>query len=201
MVERMKDKEIKEFIEKGYLKINVIFEVVGNPKNHVEDSLKAYIANIKTQEGIVVLREDYDDVQEVNEGVFSIVAESEMLVKDFEKLTWLCINFTPASIEIIEPDELKIEQKSITHWLNDLLSSLHEIGIVHKKLASEYQGVLRNFNAMTRNAILLVLKEPSDIKTISEKVGMIEEHTEKFLEALITEKKITKEKNIYHLLR
>jgi hypothetical protein len=196
----MKDSKIKELIENGYIRVNVIFEVIGHPKKHVEDTIKAYVANIKTDEGVEVLKEEYDDVEEINKNVFSVVAEVEMLLKGTEKLTWLCLNFAPASIEIIEPDKIIYEQRDINHWLNDLLAKLHEIGIIQKKIASQNEGLIRNFNAMTRNAILLVLKEPSDIKTVSSRIGMQEEHTEQFMEALIKENKIKKEKTIYHLI-
>lgn len=197
----MKDSKIKELIEEGYIRINAIFEVIGHPKKHIEDTIKAYIANIKSDEEVEVIKEEYDDCEEVDKDLFSVVAEVEMLLKTTEKITWLCLNFAPASIEILEPDKITYNQRDINHWVNDLLAKLHEIGILQKKIASDNEGLIRNFNAMTRNAILLVLKEPSDIKTVSSKIGMQEEHTEQFMEALIKENKIVKEKNIYHLIR
>jgi hypothetical protein len=197
----MKDKEIKEYIEKKYLRINTIFEIIGHPKEHVESTMKAYIENIKKDSEMVILKENYEPAEELEGGVFGIIAEVEMLVKNIEKLTWLCVNFSPASIELIEPDEVLVEQKEITHWLNDLLSKLHEIGVAQKKIHSDNEGLIRNFNAMTRNAILLVLKEPCDIQSISKKIGMEDKHTELFVEKLIKEKKIVKEKNVYHLIR
>ncbi|MDD3175055.1 MAG: hypothetical protein PHU51_01105 [Candidatus Nanoarchaeia archaeon] len=197
----MKDKEIKEYIEKKYLRINTIFEIIGHPKEHVESTMKAYVENIKKDSEIVVLKEEYEPAEELEGGVFGVIAEIEMLVKNIEKLTWLCVNFSPASIELIEPDEVVIEQKEITHWLNDLLAKLHEIGVAQKKIHSDNEGLIRNFNAMTRNAILLVLKEPCDIQSISKKIGMEDKHTELFVEKLIKEKKIVKEKNVYHLIR
>jgi len=195
----MKDKEIKEYIEKGYLRVNVIFEIIGHPKKYVEDSMKAYIANIKLDQEIIVLKEEYEDVEEIDKELFSIVAEVEMLVAKIEKLTWLCINFSPASIEIMEPDSISLEQREINNWLNDFLSRLHEIGVIQKKVASENEGLIRNFNAMTRNAILLVLKEPSDLQTISKRIGMEDVHTEKFVEKLIKENKVIKDKNLFCL--
>lgn len=196
----MNSKEIKKKIEEGYLRVNVIFEVIGKPKAHVEQTLQAYVANIKTNEGVNILNEEFEPAQDAGEGLFSSIAETEMLVSSFEKLTWLCINFSPASIEIIEPATRTLEQKEINHWLNDMLAKLHEIGMIQKGTRSQTEGLIRNFNAMTRNAILLVLREPSTIETICKKIGMTSEHAEKFLEALIKEKKIKKEKNTYHII-
>ncbi len=196
----MKDKEIKEYLDKKYLHTRIMFEVVGRPKEHIQTTIKQYIERIKQDKELVFIAEEFDDAEEVEEGVFGAVAEVEILIKDTTKLTWLCINFSPASVEILDPPQLLIQQKEITDWYNDLLARLHEIGIAQKTLSSQQEGLIRNFNAMTRNAILLVLKEPAEMDQISKRIGMTNEHTEKFLEALIKEKKIKKDKNKYHLI-
>lgn len=195
----MKSKEIKQHIEAGFLHTDVIFEIIGQPKEHVKNTMKAYIENIKQEPGIIIDEEEYEPVDEVEKGIFSTVAEVKMLIESFEKLTWLCINFSPASIEILAPDNKEISQKELTHWLNDFLSKMHEIGVVQKTVQSQNQGLIRNFNAMTRNAIILALGEPKTLEEISKKIGMGKEHAEKFLEALIKENKVNKEKNKYFL--
>lgn len=181
------------------LVVRTIFEVIGRPKEHVEKTIKAYIENIKTDSQIKVLKEDYDAAEEIEEGMFSAICEVELDVATIEKLTWLSMNFSPASIEVISPPALSLNDKDITHWLNDLLSKLHEIGVQQKALSSQNEGIIRNFNAMTRNAIILTLKESQEIAAISQKIGLSEEFTEQFLEALIKEKKIKKKKNKYVL--
>lgn len=197
----MKTKEIKKLIGEGHLRIRVIFEIIGKPKEHVEKTLKAYVENIKTKESeIHVLEEEYEAAEEIEEGLFSTLAEVEMLVPDIEKMTWLAINFSPASIELIEPDRVSLEQKQVSNWITDMLARLHEVGMIQKTLTGQNQALIKNFNAMTRNAILLCLQnEGKDIDFICKKVGMPAEHTEKFLDALKQEKKIKKEKNQYYL--
>ncbi|MCF7798688.1 hypothetical protein K9M74_02190 [Candidatus Woesearchaeota archaeon] len=196
----MNSKEIKKYIDDNYLYVRVMFEVVGRPKEHVQTTVKSFVEKIKQDEELVFVSEDYDEAEEVEDGVFGAIAETELLVPNAEKLTWLCINFTPASLEILEPSQITIEQKELTNWYNDLLSRLHEIGVNHKALGSQYQGLVRNFNAMTRNAILLVLKESAELEQIAKRIGMTSEHTEQFLEALIKEKKIKKDKNKYQVI-
>lgn len=197
----MKKKDIKKAVEEGSLYITVIFEVIGQPQEHVEKTIKSYLETIKTDKELTFIEEEFEPAEEVEEGLFSAVCEAQLLVKNLEKLTWLAMNFSPASIEILEPNKLTVGQKEMTNWLNDLLAKLHEIGMIRKADKSEVEGLIRNFNAMTRNAIILALREPATIDTISKQVGMKKEHTEKFLEALIKEKKITKEKNKYHVIR
>lgn len=195
----MDSKEIKKFIDKGYLRVNVMFEIAGKPKKHIEDTLKAYIENIKQDELIHIIKEEYEDAEEIEDGIFSTVSEIEMLLPSIEKLNWLCINFSPASVEIIEPENKRVSQKEIGDWMNDLLSRLHEIGMVQKNLKGQYDMLVRNFNAMTRNAIVLALKETNEIEAIAKKIGMPKEHTIQFLDALIKEEKVRKDKNKYYL--
>ncbi|MGM5480016.1 MAG: hypothetical protein ACQESC_00985 [Nanobdellota archaeon] len=195
----MKQKEIKSFLEKGYVRATVIFELVGKPKEHVTQSIKAYLENIKTDSQIEVIDEDYEDTEEMEEGMFSTVVEADMLIASLEKFTWLCINFTPASIEMIEPESVTITQKEWGNWMNDLLSNLHEIGMTTKTLRNQNTGLVKNFNAMTRNAILLALQKPLDAKTISKRIGLDEKNTTKYLEALKKENKITQKQQHYYL--
>ena len=195
----MNKKEIRAHIEEGYLRVIVIFELVGKPKSHIEQTIKAYVENVTSQEDVFLLKDEYEEATELEEGVFSTVAELELLVKNMERLTWLCMNFTPASIEIIEPDTKTFEQKEIGHWLNDLLSRLHEIGMVQKNLQGQHHVLVKNFNAMTRNAILLALQHTKDVAVLAKQIGMDVEHTKKFLEALIKEGKVREEKGSYHL--
>ena len=197
----MKSKEIKNHIEEGYIRATVIFEVVGKPKEHVEQSIKAYLENIKSDENIKVIEEDYEPTDTLDDGLFSSVVETDMLLKGLEKLTWLCINFSPASIEITEPTSFTFGQKELGHWLNDLLAKLHEIGMANKTIRNQKQGIVKNFNAMTRNAILLALKEPLDLKNISKRIGMDEKHTQEFVNALLKENRVREEKNKYYLVR
>ncbi len=195
----MNTKEQKELIEKGYLRANIIFEIIGKPKEHIEKTLKSYIENIKQDEELTIVNEEYENAEEMEDGVFGVVAETEMLLPSLEKLNWLCINFTPASIEILEPNKKTITAKEIMDWTNDLLSRLHEIGMIQKNTQGQQDVLIKNFNAMTRNAIILSLNATNEIEEIAKKVGMNKEHTEPFLEALIKEGKIKKEQNKYYL--
>ena len=197
----MNEEQIQGYVKKGYLRAAVIFEVIGKPKEHIDKTLRGYIERIKQEKDVLVANEAFDEVQEVKENnFFSAVAELEMLFETPEKLNWLCINFSPASIELIEPESITLKQQELTLWVNDMLSRMHQVAMQTKQLNSEHQGLIRNFNAMTRNAILLTLREPLEINSIARKIGLDDKTTQKFLDALITENKIMKDKSTYKLI-
>lgn len=192
----MKDKEIKEFISKGHILCKVIFEMAGNPKEHVELTLKKYISAIKEDPNYIFMNEYFAPAEE-SEGIWSTFFESDVLVANFEKLNLLCFNLTPASIEIIEPENFSFTQKEMTYWYNDLLSKLHEVSITLKKFASENEMLKVNLNRAIRNSIVLSLTEPKSADEISTKVGIDKEHIQPFIDALMKEKSIIVNGNKY----
>jgi hypothetical protein len=192
----MKDKEIKEFIAKGYILCKIIFEMAGNPKEYVETTLKKYVSAIKEDPNYIFMNEYYAPAEE-NDGIWSTILEADVLVANFEKLNILCFNLTPSSIEIIGPESFTITQKEMMYWYNDLLSKLHEISISLKNLSSENDLLKRNLNRAIRNSIILSLIEPKTANEISIKIGIDIEHLQPFLDALIKEKSIILETGKY----
>src|SRR6056297_2970226 len=110
--------ELAEKMESGALRVLVTFEVVGKPKAHVEKSLDEYLTNLKKDERITIVTEERGEAEE-QEGFWSTFAESEMIINDLGTVIWLCINFSPASIEILEPENKTMTAPALTAWIND----------------------------------------------------------------------------------
>jgi len=192
----MNDKELKTFIDKGHILCRVIFEMAGNPQEHVEKTLKEYINNIKEDPDYIFIKE-YMAPCEENEGVWSTFYESEILVSNFEKLNLLCFNLSPASVEILQPESFHISEKKMGEWYNDLLSKLHEIGIVVKNFNSENDLLKVNLNRCIRNCVTLALSEAKTAAEIAERVGIDEEHLQPFIDAMVKEKNLVKDGEKY----
>jgi len=185
----MNKQEIEQKIDQGYVLSRIIFELVGNPKEHVEKTIRAYLTNIKTDKEILILKEDYAETVE-KEKLWSTYVEAEMLVKSLEKFVWLCVNFMPASIEILKPDKLTYSSKKLTDWFNDLLAKLHEVSMVQKGLVSQNQMLRGNLNKLIKNSILISLRQGKNIKEISKTIGIQPKGLKPFLDAMIQENKI-----------
>jgi hypothetical protein len=195
----MKSKEIKEYVnEKGYLHLSVLFEIVGNPKEHVENMIKKVIDGVKSNKGIIVFDEEFGDAEDAGEGLWGVFCETEMLIKDLNILSWLAFNFSPASIEIKAPKELVIKDKKMTDFMGDLLSQLHQSNMNTIRAKSETKELLLNFNALARNAVFLAIG--SDKKTpveVAKVIGMTPEGISPVLEAMVKEKTLNKEGDKY----
>ncbi len=194
----MKESQIREHLQKGWIRCIVTFEIVGKPEKHVETSLKGFLDNIKKDHRVVILQEELLDAAEVDDGLFSAVAEEEMLVKNLETLTWLSINFSPASIEIIEPTELEVQSRDITNWLNDLLANLHELSTNIRGDRNAVEHLSIAMNQLIQNSILLSLRTGSKtVAEISKAVGVHTEQLTPFLKVMSDRNAIVEQNGSY----
>lgn len=190
----MKDAEIKKYVEeKDYLQVRVIFEMLGKPKEHIEETIKKYVDKIKTDINIEVYKEHYGEAKEQEDNLWSTFAEIEMLVKSMDKLTWLCVNFMPASIEIIEPEKKLYTNRELGLWINDVLSRLHEISMMTRSLTSKDKFMAKTLGTLLKNMILLGIgKDSLTPEQIHGKTGIQKDEVIKILEALEKQEKVQK---------
>ena len=194
----MDDREIASHIKKGGVLAQVSFEVVGSPREHVEKTIREFTANIKKDSGIHFLSEEYGDAEELEGGMFGTFVDTEILVDSLDKFNWLCVNFMPSNIEIMEPEELSFSDKDLTNWFNDLLAKLHEVSIAHRQALAKEEGYTKSMNALVHNSVLLAAERYHTAKEIATRVGLPEEQVGKFLEANVKNKKLVKKDNGYY---
>ncbi|MBC8444081.1 hypothetical protein H8D83_00695 [Candidatus Woesearchaeota archaeon] len=198
IIEDKMDK-IKQKINDGWLHCNFIIEMLGKPKEHLEKTLKGYIELLKKDKTIEILKEDYVEPEE-KEGLFTMFVELETLMKDTKRVVEFCFDYMPSSVEIIEPANLTYSSHDFSDILNDLQARLHKIDMVAKNTGQENKILRKNSAIFLRNLIFLALKEKGkDVVELSKNTGVPEKELEKFMDILIKEKKIKKQKKIYSL--
>jgi hypothetical protein len=194
----MDEKELQKKIKNGAVLAQVSFEVIGNPKDYVEKTIRTHVNDIKNHPHIKVLNEEFGEPEEIEGGLWSTYVDAEMLFDKLDALNWLCINFTPASIEIISPEELRFSDKDLTNWFNDLLAKLHEISMAVRQTITTDQAVTKNMNALIQNAIIIASEVYHSAEKIAERVGISKEQLQPFLDALIKQEKLEKRGEEYH---
>ncbi|RKX64236.1 MAG: hypothetical protein DRP42_06710 [Tenericutes bacterium] len=198
--EKLSKRQINERIADGALRAMVTFEVVGKPKEHVEQALATYLDNIRKDTRIVFLEEDVADAIDADDGFFSTFAEVEMLVDELKTLVWLAINFSPASIEIMEPSKLGFPASELTAWVNDLLAKLHEISLDYRNTIQKNKALNEALNGLINNAVLLGLKQgPQEPAALQKGIGIHKDQLQPFLEHLVKQGRIEKKGKDYTL--
>lgn len=196
----LKQSEIREKLQQGWLKAFITFELAGKPRGHIEQTLRAYIINIKGDNHILSISEEYADAIEHEDGIFSAFVEMEALVQNFEALTWLAINFMPASIELLEPADVRLEGRVVTNWYNDLLAKLHEVSNAVREEHAANIHLTEAMNVLITNAILLSVKDgPKTSKEISAVTGILGEQLEPFFNHLVEKGRLVENEEKYSL--
>ena len=185
--------------EHTHIRCRTIIEVLGKPKEHVENAIKEYIEHIKEDSELVILNEDYSDIKEQGK-LFSKFVELDLVIKGTKKLTAFCFEYMPSSIEVVKPEHLIMTNPELSNFLNDLQARLHSVDMIVKQLKAENDFLKLNMNAVLHNSILLCLKVSKlNLEQLSQVTGVDKKELEIFAEKLIKENKIKKEGEIYTL--
>ena len=197
----MEQREINEKISQGMIHLRSIIEVVGKPKEYVEDTLKEYVKKIKENKDFSLLKQDLEKPEE-QEGFFSAFAEIELLVKDKNALLSFSFDYLPSSIEIMAPEHLAMNNNELSAFLNDLQTRLHALntGIIQTKDLNRFY--VKNTAVLLRNFITVLLStKPMSIKNLTPFLGVKEEDIEKVLGVMLNEGKIKKDKDLFVLVK
>ncbi len=118
------------------IKANMIIELMGSPKEHIEELIKTIVENLKKEKDVKVNKEKISDTTEVK-GFWSSFAEMEVELKDIGKLIDLSFDYMPSSIEILEPEKTEVDMAFMTDFVNDLLARLHRYDMLLKNFYAE----------------------------------------------------------------
>ena len=177
----------------------VIVEVAGRPKEHVEDSIKLVLDNIKKEKGIKPIKMKIFKPKEVDT-YFSSFAELELEFEDPAYLVGMCFDYLPSSVEIIEPEELNIDSQDMAGLLNDLLSKLHNASMAVSRLSAENNNLKLNGEGLLKNIIMLSIgKSEKTIEDISKDVGIKAKDLAPFVEGYVKDGKISLKDGKYRL--
>jgi len=196
----MKEKEIKEKIDDGYVLCRTIVEILGKPEKHVEATLKGYVQKMKEEKEIIVLKEEYSEPKDQGDELFSIFVELELLLKGISEVVFFCFDYMPSSMEVIEPEVLNYKNRELSAFLNDLQTKLHGYDMALKQYKARNERVMKeNFILMTTAVLLSLSKEGMNKEKLSVRTGLPVDRLEKLLEAMIKEGRIVEKDSKYEL--
>lgn len=185
--------------EKTPIRFRTIIEILGKPKDHVEQTFSKYIEQLKKEDSFSVLAEEYSEIKEQG-NLFSKFAELEMIAKDVPSLVGFCFDYMPSSIEIVKPEKIFFTHNEASNLFNDLQARLHRVDMVVKQLRAENNFIKKNMKNAIANLIKILLKvRPMEIAELSKLSGILEKELIIYLDELIKNNNIKKEGNVYNL--
>lgn len=193
------ESEIKLKIEQGALRLHTVIEIVGTPREHVEETLRIVLKRLRDEKGVDVIGGKVHEPRE-QAAFFSTFAELDILVKDFITLAGFLFNYMPSSIELVAPASVKVTALEVSGLFNDLAGRLHETDMRLKNVNAANILLDRNIATLLKNAVILALGSGSrTIGDISTKLGIPEQQLGPFLEQYVREKMVRKDGHSYSL--
>ena len=198
----MKEREIMEKVDEGHILAKIIIEVLGKPKEHVEETLKLVIDKTKKLEDVDLLKKKINDTKEQEGGLFSTFSEMEILTKNMNTLFSFCLDFMPSSVDILEPVQHNLEVGDLNALLNDFLANLHKIDMLTKNFKMENNLLKKNVRTLLTNLIVISLKQKSKTESqLAKHIGVGTDKIGLFLNELEKNKIIKKRDDQYEIAK
>src|SRR3989338_8642570 len=176
-----------------------IIEVLGKPKEHVENATKEYIEHIKKDSELVVLSQEFSEIMEQGK-LWSQFVELDLVIKGAQKLISFCFEYMPSSLEVLKPESLSLANAELSSFLNDLQARLHNVDMIVKQLKAENDFLRHNMNAVLHNTVLICLRMSKlSLEPLSQVTGVEKKELDAFVEKLLKDNKIKKENELYSL--
>ncbi|MFH1127497.1 MAG: hypothetical protein ABIG84_05655 [archaeon] len=127
---------MKELLDKGWIKLWMIFEVQAADKAVCEAALKKHIRDMGSEESVEVVEKSFADIDEIDvpEGLkqrgvkvmFTQVCEVTMMAKDFEGIVNVVINYAPTAVEIMAPEKITLSMRDAQNALVSVADMMHK---------------------------------------------------------------------------
>lgn len=121
------------------IKARIVVEILGSPKEHVDETIRMVINKLKNEEGVKLLKETTYKAEQNDQikPLWSSFSDLDIEVKSMKKLMDVCFDYMPSSVEIISPEKMDVVSADFAYLLNDLLGQLHQYAFTAKQLAAE----------------------------------------------------------------
>ncbi len=150
---------IKEKLTRGWIQVNFIFEVIGKPADYVEESLKNLLDVLEKEKNAIVIKREQRPSEVYEETLFSTFAEVTILIENLRRFMNIVFDYMPSSIEIVEPQEIKVKYADLNLVMNELANNLHRNDLEMKKIQFE-----RNFLSRKLEELNSKLRETKEKK-------------------------------------
>lgn len=209
-----KKSSIKEDINiKGGIRFSAIIELLGAPKKHIEETIKAFVDKIKKNPDYKIIKADISSAKKVEkeeaqkldktkQELYSIFVELEVATTKKEKLFDFCFNYMPSSIEVMEPMSIGFSANELSAFLTDIQGTLHKIDFALKNVNAANKVLNNNMLQMLQNNIVLSLKTgDKDLPGLSKNVGIPDDQLKPFIEKMVEAGLVKLNKKKYVLVK
>jgi len=126
------------------IKVGVIFEMIGRPKEHLKKTLAELIQVIGKENSVVILNSKIHEPKKLEKEVmeknkyegemFSTFAEVEIEFEQIMNLFGLCFRYLPSHIEVISPENFSMDNLDMNAIGNEIINRIHYYDSIAKTM-------------------------------------------------------------------
>lgn len=178
-----------------------VVEVLGKPQEHVEESMKHYLEQLKEDKRFTIIHQESAEIKkQETQDLWAVFAELEVKTNQLENLTIFCLDYMPSLMEIVEPKQLAFTDIEFSQFLNDLQTKLHQIDLLAKHVKIENDHLKHNLGGLLGNYIQVLLKQNNlGAAQLSRLTGVAQDQLEDYLDKMMDQGKIDLKEGIYFL--
>jgi hypothetical protein len=114
-----------------------IMQIAGRPIEPVEKALSLIVEKLKENKAMKVIEEDISPPElDEESNLYSGIIELLIKFDDLQTMLGYISDFTPNSIEIEDPSEIKLDNVNLTEALNDMSTQLLKTNLKLRKAES-----------------------------------------------------------------
>jgi len=137
----------------------MIIELMGRPAEHAKQSLEKHAGKLRQEKGVEVFSISVSEPKRIEDAkteIYTCFAEVELETENFAKLTDLIFDFMPSSVEVLSPENIKMNIADSTNFLNNLSGRLHRY--------DEIATIAQIKNQQLANQLAELMKEKGEDK-------------------------------------
>jgi len=121
------------------IKADFVFEVLGRPKEHIREALTTLVLKLGEGKGVKVIEKQIHEPIEVKDAnnLFTTFAEVSLEIDSMSLLLGIIMNYMPAHVEIIEPENLETTNYELNDLCNALVQKMHNYDAIVKNALME----------------------------------------------------------------
>ncbi len=125
------NEKIKKKVREGWIKASMIIEALGVTKEAVKSALEMHMKKLKSEEKTVISSTKFHDTKKVENPfpnvpkAYSMIVDIELIAETYDQLVYIAMNYGPTSIEILEPEKIKMDMGEAQGILNSISDLVH----------------------------------------------------------------------------
>lgn len=121
--------QISEKLKQGWLQAGMMFEVLAITEEAAKGALQSHIE--KMEKNVEMTKKEFLQIEKVEKPMqnietgFSQICNTEFMVKNFDTLVQIVLEFGPTTVEILKPEKYQLGVNEAQNILNLMAEMMH----------------------------------------------------------------------------